>query len=76
MKPDKVERATEEGVLEVLVGRKYKLQMGYFMVRTPAQEEMNNIAKHHIDEAFVEVSHCLCDHSFPISSHQSVGKED
>mmetsp|Transcript_14875 Transcript_14875/g.33207 ORF Transcript_14875/g.33207 Transcript_14875/m.33207 type:complete len:851 (-) Transcript_14875:59-2611(-) len=43
-KPDKVDLGTEAGIISILQGEKYALAaQGYFVVRTPKQDELNKL---------------------------------
>lgn len=44
-KPDKVDLGTEQSIVAILRGEKYKLAQGYFVVRTPKQDELNKLTE-------------------------------
>lgn len=55
-KPDRVERGTEDNLIEVFCNLRCKLKLGYYMVRTPTQLELNSLKSKTAEVAFSKVS--------------------
>jgi len=70
-KPDKVDAGCEGAILSILKGDKYPLAQGYYVVRTPKQDELNKLKESDANVSAFEEARSIEDDFF--RSHE-VGK--